>query len=48
YSEAAASAAVAGREVTIKVNVGVAEGRARVWTCDLTHGYVDINGAYRT
>ncbi|MEM8921691.1 MAG: bifunctional glutamate N-acetyltransferase/amino-acid acetyltransferase ArgJ, partial [Pseudomonadota bacterium] len=46
YSEAAASAAVAGREVTIKVNVGVAEGRARVWTCDLTHGYVDINGAY--
>ena len=25
-----------------------AEGRATVWTCDLTHGYIDINGSYRS
>jgi glutamate N-acetyltransferase/amino-acid N-acetyltransferase len=26
----------------------VGKGRATVWTCDLTHGYVDINGSYRS
>ena len=24
------------------------KGAARVWTCDLTHGYIDINGSYRS
>ena len=23
-------------------------GQATVWTCDLTHGYIDINGDYRS
>ncbi len=48
YDEAAASAVFSRPELTIRVNLGVGEGAARVWTCDLTHGYVDINGAYRT
>jgi glutamate N-acetyltransferase/amino-acid N-acetyltransferase len=48
YDEAAASAVFAQREFTIRVHLGVGTGRATVWTCDLTHGYVDINGAYRT
>ncbi|MBI1400210.1 bifunctional glutamate N-acetyltransferase/amino-acid acetyltransferase ArgJ [Hyphomonas sp.] len=48
YDEAAASAVFAKPEFTIRVNLGVDEFAATVWTCDLTHGYVDINGAYRT
>ncbi|MFN7180563.1 bifunctional glutamate N-acetyltransferase/amino-acid acetyltransferase ArgJ [Hyphomonas sp.] len=48
YDEAAASGVFAQREFTIRVNLGVGAHAATVWTCDLTHGYVDINGAYRT
>ena len=47
-TEAAATRAVAGDEVFIRVDVGVGRGRATVWTCDLTDGYVKINGAYRS
>ena len=35
-------------EVTIVVNLGVGEASTRVWTCDLTHDYITINGDYRT
>jgi glutamate N-acetyltransferase/amino-acid N-acetyltransferase len=48
YNEAAATKAVSGREVTIAVDLGIGKGEARVWTCDLTHGYIDINGSYRS
>jgi glutamate N-acetyltransferase/amino-acid N-acetyltransferase len=48
YSEAAATKAVSGREVVIAVDIGLGKGMARVWTCDLTHGYIDINGSYRS
>ncbi len=37
-----------GREIEIEVDVGVGRGRATVWTCDLTHGYIDINADYRS
>ena len=48
YDDAAASAVFAQPEFTIRVDVAAGEQSATVWTCDLTHGYVDINGAYRT
>ena len=48
YNEATATKAVAGREVVIAVDLGLGKGAARVWTCDLTHGYIDINGSYRS
>jgi glutamate N-acetyltransferase / amino-acid N-acetyltransferase len=48
YNEAAATKAVSGREVAIAVELGLGKGAARVWTCDLTHGYIDINGSYRS
>lgn len=48
YSEAVATRAVSGQEVSIKVDIGIASGKARVWTCDFTDGYVKINGAYRS
>ena len=35
-------------EVPIAVNIGIGNGHARIWTCDLTHDYVTINGDYRT
>jgi glutamate N-acetyltransferase/amino-acid N-acetyltransferase len=37
-----------GDAVTIAVDVGVGRGRATVWTCDLTHGYIEINADYRS
>jgi glutamate N-acetyltransferase/amino-acid N-acetyltransferase len=48
YKEAVATRAVSGREVRIAADLGVGKGKARVWTCDLTHGYIDINGSYRS
>jgi glutamate N-acetyltransferase / amino-acid N-acetyltransferase len=36
------------RSIVIKADVGVGKGRATVWTCDLTHRYIDINGSYRS
>jgi glutamate N-acetyltransferase/amino-acid N-acetyltransferase len=48
YDEAAATRAVRGNEVEINVDLGIGKGKARVWTCDLTEGYIRINGAYRS
>jgi len=48
YDEAPVVAHMHGREVTISVDLGLGKGRATVWTCDLTHGYIDINGSYRS
>ena len=48
YDEAPVAAHMKGLEVSIAVDVGVGDGRATVWTCDLTHGYIDINASYRS
>jgi glutamate N-acetyltransferase/amino-acid N-acetyltransferase len=48
YDEAAATAHVRGTDIVIRVDVGVGKSKARVWTCDLTHGYIDINADYRS
>jgi glutamate N-acetyltransferase / amino-acid N-acetyltransferase len=48
YDEAPVAAHLKGREVTIAVDLGLGDGRATVWTCDLTHGYITINADYRT
>jgi glutamate N-acetyltransferase / amino-acid N-acetyltransferase len=37
-----------GREIEIDVDLGIGAGSATVWTCDLTHRYIDINGNYRS
>jgi glutamate N-acetyltransferase/amino-acid N-acetyltransferase len=48
YDEAPVVAHMKSREVEITVDIGLGRGKARVWTCDLTHGYIDINGSYRS
>jgi glutamate N-acetyltransferase/amino-acid N-acetyltransferase len=48
YDEAPVVAHMKGREIAVAVDLGLGTGRARVWTCDLTHGYIDINGSYRS
>ncbi len=48
YDEAPVTAHLAGEEVQLAVDLGLGTGRARVWTCDLTHGYISINADYRS
>jgi glutamate N-acetyltransferase/amino-acid N-acetyltransferase len=48
YDEAPVAAHMAGRDILIEVDLGIGGGHARVWTCDLTHRYIDINGSYRS
>jgi glutamate N-acetyltransferase/amino-acid N-acetyltransferase len=48
YDEAPVNAHMKGRDIRIEVDIGLGRGCATVWTCDLTHAYIDINGAYRT
>lgn len=48
YSEAEATAHMQQDEVVIAVDLGMSTGSATVWTCDLTHGYIEINADYRS
>ncbi|NOZ43090.1 MAG: bifunctional glutamate N-acetyltransferase/amino-acid acetyltransferase ArgJ [Alphaproteobacteria bacterium] len=48
YDEAACSRHLAGENIIISVDVGIARGSSTVWSCDLTHGYIDINADYRS
>jgi len=48
YDEAPVAKHLEGREIDITVDLGLGEGRATVWTCDLTHGYISINADYRS
>jgi glutamate N-acetyltransferase / amino-acid N-acetyltransferase len=48
YDEAPVASHMAGREILIEVDIGLGRGKATIWTCDLTHRYIDINGHYRS
>jgi glutamate N-acetyltransferase/amino-acid N-acetyltransferase len=48
YDEAPVAAHLKGQEVRIGVDLGLGDGQATVWTCDLTHGYISINADYRS
>lgn len=48
YDETPVALHMKGQNIVIKTDVGIGAGRATVWTCDLTHAYIDINGSYRT
>ena len=48
YDEAPVVAHMKTRAIEIEVDVGIGRGKSTVWTCDLTHRYIDINGGYRS
>jgi len=48
YDETPVAEHMKGREITIAVDVGIGRGKATIWTCDLTHAYIDINASYRS
>jgi glutamate N-acetyltransferase / amino-acid N-acetyltransferase len=48
YDEAPVVEHMRGREIHIEIDLGLGRGSTTVWTCDLTHGYIDINGSYRS
>ncbi len=48
YDETPVTAHVQSPTVDIGVDLGLGDGRATVWTCDLTHGYISINADYRS
>jgi glutamate N-acetyltransferase/amino-acid N-acetyltransferase len=48
YDEAPVAAHLKEQDIDIAVDLGLGEGRACVWTCDLTHGYIAINADYRS
>ncbi len=48
YDEAPVARHMKGHTIDIAVDLGVGRGRATVWTCDLTHGYITINADYRS
>ena len=48
YSEERATAIFREPSFLVMLTCGMGDGWATVWTCDLTHGYIDINAAYRT
>ncbi len=48
HDEDKAAAYMKNEEIVIHVDLGLGGGTARVWTCDLTHGYIEINADYRS
>jgi len=48
YSEQAATNVMKKQDIPVKVDIGLGNGTATVWTCDLTKEYVAINGDYRS
>jgi glutamate N-acetyltransferase/amino-acid N-acetyltransferase len=48
YDETPVVAHMHGREIAIAIDLGLGAGTGTAWTCDLTHGYIDINGSYRS
>lgn len=48
YSEELGAGYMRGQNLAINVDLGLGAGSAKVWTCDLTHGYITINADYRS
>jgi glutamate N-acetyltransferase / amino-acid N-acetyltransferase len=48
YDETPVAEHMKGQYIDFLVELGIGSGSATVWTCDLTHGYIDINGSYRS
>jgi glutamate N-acetyltransferase/amino-acid N-acetyltransferase len=48
YDEARAKLHAQQREIVVRLELGLGQAEVTLWTCDLSHDYVSINGHYRT
>ncbi|WP_271950536.1 bifunctional glutamate N-acetyltransferase/amino-acid acetyltransferase ArgJ [Ruegeria faecimaris] len=48
YREEDAAEYMKAQDLVIGVDLGLGAGKSTVWTCDLTHGYIEINADYRS
>ena len=48
YDETPVAEHLKQQDIDLAVDLGIGEGHATVWTCDLTHGYISINADYRS
>ena len=48
YREDQGAAYMKNDELVIHVDFGIGDGQSKVWTCDLTHAYIQINADYRS
>lgn len=48
YREEQGAAVMKQENISMTVDLGMGQGAATVWTCDLTHGYISINADYRS
>ena len=48
YDEKPLAAYMKQETIDIAVDLGLGDGTARIWTCDLSHGYITINADYRS
>ncbi|UYV37432.1 bifunctional glutamate N-acetyltransferase/amino-acid acetyltransferase ArgJ [Rhodobacteraceae bacterium D3-12] len=48
YREEDAAVLMKQQDIIVSVDLGLGSGASTVWTCDLTHGYIDINADYRS
>ena len=48
YDESRATSFLRESELRISINLNIGDGVGQIWTCDLTHGYIDINASYRS
>jgi glutamate N-acetyltransferase / amino-acid N-acetyltransferase len=48
YREADGAAYMKQAELVVGVDLGLGDGEATIWTCDLTHRYIEINADYRS
>ena len=48
YTEDAGASYMKQSELVIRTDLGIGGAKTTVWTCDLTHGYIEINTDYRS
>ena len=48
YTEDASASYMTQSELVIRTDLGIGGAKTTVWTCDLTHGYIEINADYRS
>ena len=48
YKEEHGATYMKNAEITMRIDLGLGDGAATIYTCDLTHNYIEINADYRS